>query len=192
MELLDKYFEKVVKDKIVVDLGCANYGVYCERGSILKKQSKKWYGGDIDRKYLKANSDNKNLFFCDLNQLDFFNKFPKNVDLISLIEVIEHLQSPYHTIKYLCDNKKPETELLISTPNGVSFGKVLYGFTSRKKLMVQDIKHYYVFNEQTLENLCTDAGLKKFRIISYTRTELMRSILRFLPNLASGFLVHGK
>ncbi len=193
MELMDKYFEKVIKGKVVVELGCAGFSTeYSGRAKILNKHSKEWFGGDIDKEFLKAKSDNKNLFYCDLNDLDFFDKFPKDVDVITLIEVIEHLKSPFSTIKYICENKSPKTELLVSVPNGMSFGRALYGFTNTEKLLKQDLCHYYTFNEKTLNNIFTDAGLSKFEIIPYTGTELMKSILRFIPNFASGFLIHGK
>ena len=193
MELMDKYFEKVVKGKIVVDLGCAGYDTYYRgRSRILNEQSKAWFGGDIDKRFLEANKDNKNLFYCDLNELDFFKNFPKKVDVIALIEVVEHLHSSFNTLKYICDNKDPKTEILVSVPNGMSFGKVFYGLINKKKLLKQDIQHYYVFNEQTLDNICRDIGLSEYKIMPYTRTEFMKSFLKFIPNFSSGFLIHGK
>lgn len=193
MVTLTEFFTQKVKDKTVVDLGCAGYDSdYGEREEILTKVARQWYGGDINKEFIEENSiKNKNLFYCDLNELTFFSKFPSRPDVICLMEVIEHLQSPFKTIKYICDNKSSDTALLVSVPNGMSFGKVLYGLFSKKKLLKQDIYHYYLFNERTLSNLFKDAGLSKFKIIPYTRTKGMKRVLQFIPNFASGFIVYG-
>ncbi|MFC1756114.1 hypothetical protein ACFLZK_01860 [Patescibacteria group bacterium] len=193
MVTLNDYFKKVVKGKIVVDLGCAGYlGKYSDRANILFEHSKEWYGGDINKNFIELYDNNKNLFFTNLNNPDFFTSVPDHTQVISLIDVIEHLENPYGLLKYIRENKDSSTELLISVPNSLSFGKILCGLLSKKKLVRQDRKHLHAFNESVLINMFKRLRFSEFKIIPYIKNKGVLSLMEHLPNFSSGFIVHAK
>lgn len=194
MEILDDYFKEKIKDKVVLDLGFAGFNLEInQRTKILIQHSKKWYGGDKDKKFISCNKkEYKYIFYCDLDDPSFTKDFPKDEEIITLIEVLEHLQNPHQTIKALCQYKGKNTNLLVTVPNGMSLGRIFFGLIRKKYLSQQDINHYYLFNKQTLVNLLRSAGLREFTIKPYVNNKLLKIFLDPFPNFASGFLVYGK
>lgn len=185
----DYFFQKITKQKVLA-LGCGRWFSNPERlnGRIkmLEKWSKCWYGADIVLTQKKLPNC---LFYTDLNKLDFFKYLPTDVDLIVVIEVLEHLDNPQAFLAYIKENKRRNTKLLVSVPNGSSLGKVLLGFAGGKRLDREDSFHLYNFNNQTLKNLFRRAGYKKVLITPYATTSFRRFAFSLAPHLASGFFI---
>ena len=71
-------------------------------------------------KYAKSRNKNMNLFRGDINKLPF-NK--DSFDVITCIDILEHLDSPEIAIKECYDALKNDGVMLISVPNIHSIGK---------------------------------------------------------------------
>lgn len=187
--ILDLFVKETVADKTVLCLGSGPWNKdknkLNNRYKILIEKSKNWYGADIQ---LPQENANKNLFYTDLNRLDFFSTLPSNVDIIMLIEVLEHLENPIATLKYIYKNKPKNTKLLISVPNGNSLGRLLFAIFNTPKLHTQDKYHNYVFNEQTLINTLRAAGFTNIICYPYVPNKKRQTLLSFFPNLTNGFI----
>lgn len=195
MILIDEFFESEIKNKRVLDLGFAGFEDnewILNRRKLLDNLSSGWFGCDINIKRIKAMNDPDRFFHCDLNKQEFMKKIPNELDLIMMFEVLEHLESPFRTIKYIVENKAKDTKILITTPNGMSMGRVLFGIFKPHRLLAQDIQHYYVFTKQALTNIAKDSGLVEFEIIPYVQTKKRYNFLKYFPHFASGFCIYGK
>ena len=120
-------------------------------------------------------------------------------------EFIEHIEAPLTFIRAM-KGRFPGRELVISTPNGVSFANTLLGAIGRE---VQHPDHLQVFTYKILNTLCRRAGVQDWTIIPYRfyATEmilqsrgpmriaarfvqgLVRVVERFFPLLCFGYVV---
>ena len=88
-EGLFKYIEEILKEKgnfkLAVDLGCG----YCNYASVIKKYASYLIGVDKDEYRLKVALENgcDEVIKADIREYEL----PKDVDLITLFDVIEHL-----------------------------------------------------------------------------------------------------
>jgi SAM-dependent methyltransferase len=88
---------------------------------------------------------------------------PELVDTIVAGEFIEHIENP---LQFLARMKRsyPGREMLISTPNGVSFANALLGTIGRE---AQHHDHLLTSTYKTLNTLCRRAGFSDWEIIPY-------------------------
>ena len=120
-------------------------------------------------------------------------------------EFIEHIEAPLEFFRNM-KRRFPGRELVISTPNGVSFANTLLGTIGRE---VQHPDHIQIFSYKILNTLCMRAGFADWTIIPYRfyatemilqsagakRTAvrfvqgLVRMVERFFPLLCFGYVV---
>lgn len=85
------------------------------------------------------------------------------IDLIVAGEFIEHIAPPIDFFRTMKE-RFPGRELIISTPNGVTFANTLLGATGRE---VQHPDHVQVFTFKILNTLCERAGFADWQILPY-------------------------
>jgi 2-polyprenyl-3-methyl-5-hydroxy-6-metoxy-1,4-benzoquinol methylase len=129
-------------------------------------------------------------------------------DVVVAGEFIEHIENP---LDFMRDVKArlPGVELILSTPNGVSFANTLLGTIRRE---VQHPDHLHAFTFKVLNTLCLRAGFQHWEILPYRfyATEMIlnsRGAKRFLvmaverairivewffPLLCFGYIVRAK
>jgi len=119
-------------------------------------------------------------------------KIPVTDDSIEVIvagEFIEHINAPLEFFQKL-KQRFPGKELLISTPNGVSFANTLLGTIGRE---AQHPDHVQVFTYKILNTLASRASFERWEIIPYRfyATEMIMNSIgakRIIAVLAERFI----
>ena len=88
---------------------------------------------------------------------------PEIVDIIVAGEFIEHIENPLQFLSRM-GRSYPGREMIISTPNGVSFANALLGTIGRE---AQHRDHLLTSTYKTLNTLCQRAGCRDWDIIPY-------------------------
>jgi SAM-dependent methyltransferase len=88
---------------------------------------------------------------------------PEIVDIIVAGEFIEHIENPLQFLSRMA-RSYPGREMIISTPNGVSFANALLGTIGRE---AQHRDHLLTSTYKTLNTLCQRAGCRDWDIIPY-------------------------
>lgn len=112
---LHDFLEQLVKDKIkttskILDVG-AGSGAFINR---IKKYGGRFSAIEIDKDSFRV--ENVKLYSLDLNT-DFADDINDKFDLIISIEVIEHIENPWHFIRQLKKLLANSGNILITTPN---------------------------------------------------------------------------
>ena len=187
MKLLQKLVLEQTAGKNVLSLGCIGYRNINEQYSLLLKNAASLFGIDKNLEEMKK-LNHETITYGDLNQFTWFDKTKfKNIDVIVCTEVVEHLKYPLQTLEYIKKNKKKETLLVLSVPNGTSLGRTIHGIFNTKTFSFQDRNHLAVHSKRTISNLCSEAGLEVMNIKPYARKKLV-SLIPF-QHLGSGFFV---
>jgi 2-polyprenyl-3-methyl-5-hydroxy-6-metoxy-1,4-benzoquinol methylase len=160
-----KYFPKILQDITlskgmrVLDIGCA-YGYFLK---LCDEVGCETYGIDISKYAINhAKKETKaKLFLHDVNKgLPMFtNDF---FDLVTMFDVIEHLTSPFLTLKELHRVLKPGGWLVITTPNLNSIERYLKKLFGKEKEWhgYYDKTHLYLFTPVSLNFLVERSGFK--------------------------------
>jgi SAM-dependent methyltransferase len=87
----------------------------------------------------------------------------QSFDVVVAGEFIEHIENP---LEFMRDIKArlPGVQLILSTPNGVSFANTLLGSIQRE---VQHPDHLHAFTYKVLNTLCLRAGFQQWEILPY-------------------------
>jgi len=129
-----------------------------------------------------------------------------DIDIIVAGEFIEHIAPPIDFFRNM-KARFPGRELIISTPNGVTFANTLLGALGRE---VQHPDHVQVFTYKILNTLCERAGFADWTIIPYrfyatemilnsggakkvaaqTAQGVIRVVERLFPLLSFGYVLH--
>lgn len=162
--LANKYFpraiiaEGVVPGMKVLDIGCAegDFLNLCDQYGL------RTYGIDLNQKFLKTASTKTNarLAAINLNQ----NTIPfgkEKFDLITVFDVIEHLDSPLLFLTQCAGRLNQGGKLIITTPNIDSLGRLVmaarwHGYS--------DLTHKYLFSPHSLGFVMSKTGLSEVRI----------------------------
>jgi cyclopropane fatty-acyl-phospholipid synthase-like methyltransferase len=105
------YFRKNVPiESSILDCG-AGEGAWAER--LISEGYKNVTVTEINESRYRASAD---VVVADLNE-DFSGLISKRPDIITAIEVIEHLENPVHFLKQCSRLLKPDGKLLLTTPN---------------------------------------------------------------------------
>jgi len=168
IDLLGKLIALMVKNSIsvvipykedanVLDIGCGSG----ELLFFLKKHGFNTYGVEISNK--AANYGNKyglNILNCDFADTNFPSDF---FDIIVINQVLEHLYSPYKTLKGINRIIKKDGLLILGVPNIDSYGMKVYKSYSS----ILDIpRHLYHFSTSTLKKMLLKSGFKIEKIVS--------------------------
>ena len=187
-----KYFLLNASGKNVLDLGS-----YDETAYQLKSDSDYWLFSQLEKVSNSLVGIDIALPSPDLNyksskilRMNIFDiKEKLNCDLYDLItagEILEHIHNPSSFLQYF-KNEFHSKELLISTPNGLSFGNTLMALIKRE---VQHPDHLHLFTYKIINILCINAGFVQFEIIPYhffatelklkTKNQLKRFFIIFI------------
>ena len=71
--------------------------------------------GDIEPEQMVSDTINTNIF----NAQDEFN-LPKKYDLIIAIELIEHIENPFHFVREIAKSLNPNGQAILTSPNILS------------------------------------------------------------------------
>lgn len=158
--------------KAILDIGCF------DETALIKRETKYWLHGrivsvaksvvgvDNSSKIPAAGlrtGSNAIIFKGDGVNLDKSLLDKQVYELIVAGEFIEHIENPLEFFREIKRNFSGR-ELVISTPNGVSFANTLLGFIRRE---VQHPDHLHNFTFKVLNTLCLRAGFKSWEIIPY-------------------------
>ena len=151
-----------LKDKKIADFGCAK-GIFLQ--DLL--ETNVCHGYDISEDAIdtcrKKFQESKTLFnVLDLNQTSPAKE--DKYDLITLFDVIEHLNNFIHLKNIIQDNLKSDGCIVITTPNANSFMRVLGSaqiFSGEA-----DPTHTMLFTPYTLDFFLRRCGLKKVTLFT--------------------------
>jgi SAM-dependent methyltransferase len=112
--------------------------------------------------------DKSKFYAFDLNNAAFRDKWisPKNIDIVVMGEVLEHLYtSPVHIFRFLKSMLAPGGYIVLGTPNAVSVQRRLAMFLGRNPYeLIRETRdnpgHFREYTVPELKQLGTEAGLE--------------------------------
>jgi 2-polyprenyl-3-methyl-5-hydroxy-6-metoxy-1,4-benzoquinol methylase len=148
-----------IQKKKIIDIG-AGYGTFCYAMKKIK------YFGDViaiepnvqgAKKCLEKNIKTINSTIENVEKKEL-----KNVSLVTLFEVIEHLYSPYKFLKSIKKLINKKTFIIFTCPNGMGFDISFLG----KKSEAIDHEHLNYFNPISIRKLANRAGYSIVDVIT--------------------------
>lgn len=211
------YISAACRGKAVLDIGCL------DETALVKRDTRHWLHGRIgsvaDRvlgidSSLKVPDEglvtgpNSRIVRGDATRVDLHALGFERVDVVVAGELIEHIEHPLGFVREM-KRSFAGSELLLSTPNGMSLSNTMMGVLRRE---VQHPDHLHNFTYKTLNTVCLRAGLAGWRIVPYHfyATEMIlassglkragtrlaascvRGAERFAPLLSFGYIVHAR
>lgn len=180
--LLGLFLSKLNKKEgpvVFLDYGAGNAHV--------SRSFKQNLGNKCEIYCMEANPECKNLYDkYDLNQVKHINELQKKVDMVYLIEVIEHLVDPIFTLKSLKKILKPKGKIFISTPLGKREESLTNAYETQS--------HLHFFTEKSLNLALTKAKLSEIFFDYYPEMypiPKLYSIRGFFKNIKS-FVNHSR
>ena len=186
---------KLNKRKLkILDYGCG-YGSF-----LLATKKKNIYAKGID-------FDDDSIEVCkklnlNVSKNSINDEVDKSYDIITLFDVIEHLQDPDTFLKNAMRKLKKNGHILLYTPNINSFSNILMGH-EHNNFSIFD--HVCFYNEQSINFICKKYGLKLIKIdyfgldikdyfqkIEHDNKNFNQKILDKFSNLAQSYIDHSK
>lgn len=112
-----------------------------------------------------ANTFDVPMFCGDIDDIDIP---PASLDIVVLMDVIEHFPDPVEGMKRLAGVLKPDGVMVIQTPCLRNVGKTFEQMSADNEMFLHHLKeeeHLYLFNEQSLRDLLALVGM------TYTASE---------------------
>jgi SAM-dependent methyltransferase len=183
-----------VKDKDVLDCGCAEHYVYEDQESWgylwihdkICKEAKYCLGIDIEKEaLLRLKEMGYNVKYANVETMELGRKF----DVIVAGELIEHLSNPGLFLERANKHLRKDGRLIISTPNAFSSGNVFRSLLGRK--MIINPQHVCYYDEQTLTQLLKRYGFEVEDVIWHVRPEANRLnfVIKYRKNMAPTMIV---
>ncbi len=146
----------------ILDIGCG-FGYFLK---LCDEEGWETYGVDISEYAIgRARSITKaKLFVHDVEKgLPMFNE--DFFDIVTMIDVLEHLYSPFKVVKEIYRILKPGGFMIITTPNLNALARFLWKIIGKEKRWYGfiDKTHIHLFTPLSLKHLVEKAG---FRIIN--------------------------
>jgi hypothetical protein len=175
--------------KSILHLGCVDAGLSQQKydaGQLLHPRlqgvAKTLWGVDVDAAGLDwmRSQGWKNLYHLDIECLDTEpDLLGEPFDLLVLTEVLEHLNNPGKFLEALRPLFRPQTELLLTTPNATSLTNIL---ANRHHQEAVHPEHNFWFSYHTLGTLLGKYGYQIGQIALYSQYDYTRPwVGRFLP-----------
>jgi len=138
-----------VSDKVLLDVGCGN-GYFL---SAVKEVFKRCVGSELSE-HLKELAEKKTGLLIYREELERFPE--RDFDIITAIDVIEHISTPVRFMKAARDLLKPGGHILLYTPNFDSFSiRVMREYSA-----IVGIGHVILFNHVSVAKLGQLSGLE--------------------------------
>jgi 2-polyprenyl-3-methyl-5-hydroxy-6-metoxy-1,4-benzoquinol methylase len=164
-----KVIEKIIHPGRLLDIGC-------HTGALLScAQERGWdtYGTDISSFIVEeAKKVTPNIYTGEIREINFKEKF---FDLITLFEVIEHLEKPLEDLIQMHSILKDEGLLVVQTANMCS----LRAKTIRPKKYYYQPHHLSYFTKRTLIKMAEKAGFKCIRIFNGSEIAFLSELRLF-------------
>lgn len=160
-----KVFEEMVavmpdKNARILDIG-AGHGGFCKR-----LQNSGYSDLHAIEGYSSFDLEGVQLFRNDLDKDWNLSLEKKSVDVAIAIEIIEHIEGPYHFLREIRKYLKNDGFLLVSTPNTVQFMDRIKFLKSGKLGLMKHEDHRMPIFPETMERMCEEVGFK-IKKISY-------------------------
>lgn len=175
--------------KSILHLGCVDAGL-CqqkfESGLLLHSRlhavAKTLWGVDIDAAGLDwmRSQGWQNLYQLDIEHLDSEpDILGEPFDLLVLTEVLEHLNNPGRFLEALRPLFRPQTELLLTTPNATSLTNIIANLHHQEAVHPE---HNYWFSYRTIGTMLAKYGYQIRHIALYSQYDYTRPwVGRILP-----------
>ena len=190
VELIKPYIE----DKIVLNIGCGThkdkrmpYEEWQEKWTHnkIKRYSKYVFGIDIDEKgieFLKERGYN-----VEVGNAENFN-LNKKFDVITSIEVIEHLSNFQGFFDSIKRHLKKEGLVILTTPNAFNFKDLL--LLILRGYPVVHLEHTCWFDEVTIRQLLNRFNFSIEKIMYTTEPKIEKMVLRLIQKFMPYKLKH--
>lgn len=166
------HIAELCRGKRVLDLGCL------DETALVKRDTKHWLHGRICSVAAKVTGIDSSdrvppeglqtgprsiILKGDATDPDVPLLIDDEIEIIVAGEFIEHIQAPLEFFRAM-KRRFPRRELVISTPNGLSFANTLLGMTGRE---AQHPDHVQVFTFKILNTMCARAPFEAWEIRPY-------------------------
>lgn len=145
--------QKFKKDGKLLDVGCG-FGLFLE---MAKEAGFKVYGVEMEKETVKAVQEKfglKNIYQKNIKEIGFPERY---FDVITLFDILEHLENPEVILKELKKLLKPNGVLVVQSPNIKS---IMFKLTKEKWNWLLFPNHLYHFTPKSLASLLNDSGYK--------------------------------
>lgn len=145
--------QKFKKTGKLLDIGCG-FGLFLK---MAKEVGFKVYGVEMEKETVKAAQEKfglKNISPKSVEKIDFPERY---FDVITLFDILEHLENPEVILKKLKRLLKPDGLLVIQSPNIES---IMFKLTKKKWNWLLAPNHLYHFTPKSLTSLLKDSGFK--------------------------------
>lgn len=166
------YMSELCRDKVVLDIGCL------DETALVKRDTQFWLHGriaELAREVIGVDSSaqipeqgirtsaRSVIHRGDATAIDPALIRDRSIETVVAGEFIEHVPDALHFLVNL-RGLLPGCELILSTPNGVSFANSLLGSIGRE---AQHPDHLANFSFKILHTICTRAGFPAWEITPY-------------------------
>ena len=165
--LPDKHFLGQAKGRSLLDIGCGS-GEFLARATTLGFQAT---GIDVDSHAVEAARSHGFSAHCGTADSDALRD--ESFDVITLNQVIEHVEDPIATLVSLREHLESAGTLFIATPNGDSAS---LRRTGRTWINWHVPYHQHIFSQDSLRLIAAAAGLTPVRMS--TRTPVIWTLLQ--------------
>ena len=186
-ESLIRYLPELNRNSYILDLGCGT-GAWLNRLADLGYEN--LYGIDADIQQIKIDRFKYHQANLDLNDLGLGNQ---KFDLITAIEVIEHLENPGRLFYHVSNHISKDGLFLLTTPNIHSLDcRLKYLLTGKLKSFDEkgDPTHIYPVLITSLERILPRYSLKIAKQWGYPEkgSKITRQSLQFVSSLLENVL----
>lgn len=189
------YIDSMVtlKDKTVVDVGCGG-GILAES---MAQRGARVTGIDLAEKPLKVAQlhlleSGNHVEYRQIAAEDLARELPQHFDVVTCMELLEHVPDPASTVRACAELAKPGGQLFFSTINRnlKSYLLAVIGAEYVLRLLPRGTHSYAKFiRPSELAALCRDAGLDVGRLVGMTYNPLTKSY-SLGPDTDVNYIVH--
>ncbi|MCK5425761.1 MAG: class I SAM-dependent methyltransferase [Emcibacter sp.] len=168
------------EDVRILDFGCG-WGEFLAMCDSFGFES---YG--VDRSSARRKFGQKGSIFSELDELKKEINPSKKLHVITLFEVLEHVDFPLEILKSLNELLVPGGILILETPDCKGVTDIINPLTYRK---IHPLSHINAFTHQTMQSIAKQAGFNPIKpSISYATSDRMKVIKTEVKQLINGFI----